>query len=64
MGANIFLTVKGDSPCIDIIKYLKQRMKKNHVTTKKGICLRPLEYLNLKSYLSNIKKAVSELGNT
>lgn len=61
IGANIFLTIKGDSPCVNIRKYWKPENEENLVPTKKGICLRPLEYLNLKLHLSSIEKAVPEL---
>lgn len=64
IGANIFVTVKEDSPCVAIRKYWKPENEENLVPTNKGIYLRPLEYLNLKSHLSNIEKAVSELENT
>lgn len=61
IGANIFVTVKEDSFCVGIGRYWKPENGENLVPTKKGICLRPLEYLNLKLHLSSIEKAVPEL---
>ena len=52
IGGNIFLTVRSDNPCVNIRKYWKPENEENLVPTKKGICLRPAEYVNLKSHVS------------
>lgn len=64
VGSNIFISVKSDSPCVNIRKYWKPENEENLVPTKKGICLRPLEYGKLKSHLSSIEKAFPELETT
>ena len=61
IGGNIFLTVRSDNPCVDIRKYWKPENEVNLVPTKKGICLRPTEYVNLKSHVSNLEKEVPQL---
>ena len=50
---NIFLIVRSDNPCVDIRKYRTPENELNLVPTKKGICLRLAEYVNLKSHVSN-----------
>lgn len=64
VGANIFISVKSDGPCVNIRIYWKPENEENLVPTKKGICLRPLEYGKLKSHLSSIEKAFPELETT
>ena len=61
IGGNIILTVRSDNPCVDIRKYWKPENEVNLVPTKKGICLRPTEYVNLKSHVSNLEKEVPQL---
>ena len=57
---NIFLTVRSDNPCVDIWKYWKPESEVNLVP-KKGICLRPTEYVHLKSHVRNLEKKFSQL---
>ena len=58
---NIFLTVRSESPCVDIRKYWTPENEVNLVPTKKGLCLRPAEYVNLKSHVSNLEKKFPNL---
>ena len=53
---NIFLIVRSDNPCVDIRKYRTPENELNLVPTKKGICLRPAEYVKLKSHVITWKK--------
>ena len=61
IGGNIFLTVRSDNPCVDLRKYWKPENEENLVPTKKGICLRPAEYITLKSHVSTLEKEVPQL---
>ena len=61
IGGNIFLTVRSDNPCVDIRKYWKPENEENLVPTKKGICLRPAKYVNLKAHVSNLEKEAPQL---
>ena len=61
MGSNIFCTVKKDSPCVDIRQYWRPPNQKELVPTKKGLCLRPVEYRTLKSRVSELHKVIPEL---
>ncbi|XP_061170274.1 uncharacterized protein LOC133179562 [Saccostrea echinata] len=44
LGFNVYVTVKKDNPCIDVRQYWKPSCESGLVPTKKGLCLRPLEY--------------------
>ena len=63
LGANVFLKVTKDNPCVDIRQYWKPPNQDNPVHTKKGLCLRPAEYKLLKDCLPDIRKNLPELEN-
>lgn len=58
LGGNVFCTAKGT--CIDIRQYWKP--EDSVVPTKKGLCLRPLEYQRLKDLLPDIATSLPELN--
>ena len=60
MGSNIFCTVKKDSPCVDIRLYWRPPNQKELEPTKKGQCLRPVEYITLKSVVSDLHNVIPE----
>jgi hypothetical protein len=62
LGANIFLKVTKDSPCVDIRRYWKPYNRDDSVPTKKGFCLRSAEYKALRYYMSYIEKKSSRIG--
>ena len=60
MGSNIFCTVKKDSLCVDIRLYWRPPNQKELEPTKKGQCLRPVEYITLKSVVSDLHNVIPE----
>ena len=46
LGGNIYCTITEGSTCMDIRQYWKPQ--EEVVPTKKGLCLRPLEYIAVK----------------
>ena len=63
VGANVFLSVKKDNPCVDLRQYWKPPNTDDKGPTKKGLCMRPWEYEVLKSLLSEIESLIPELEN-
>lgn len=61
MGSNIFCSVQKDNPCVNIRQYWKPPNTDILVPTKKGLCLRPVEYKTLKNCVAEIEKVVPEL---
>jgi hypothetical protein len=63
VGANVFLKVTKDNPCVDIRQHWKLPNQDDSVPTKKGLCLRPAEYKLFREYLPDIEKNLPELNN-
>jgi hypothetical protein len=63
VGANVFLSVRKDNPCVDLRQYWKPPNADDKGPTKKGLCMRPSEYATLKSILSDIETLIPELEN-
>jgi hypothetical protein len=61
LGYNVFVSVQKDNPCVDIRRYWKPPNHDESVPTKKGLCLRPEEYKNLKSRWQDIENSLPEL---
>ena len=59
LGENVYCTITKGSACMDIRQYWKQQ--EDVVPTKKGLCLRPLEYIAFKELLAEIGRALPEL---
>ena len=59
MGGNVYCTVTEGSHCVDIRQYWKPQ--DDVVPTKKGLCLRPLEYKRLKELVPEINETLPEL---
>ena len=59
LGGNVYCTVNEGSTCVDIRQYWKP--EETLVPTKKGLCLRPLEYQRLKDLLPDIGQTLPEL---
>ena len=59
LGGNVYCTVNEGSTCVDIRQYWKP--EEALVPTKKGLCLRPLEYQRLKDLLPEIGQNLPEL---
>ena len=59
LGGNVYCRVQQDNPCVDIRQHWKP--ENEVIATKKGICLRPLEYKRLKEVLPEIDQALPEL---
>ena len=60
IGGNVYCTVAENSVGVDIRQYWKP--KEEVIPIKKGICLRPLEYVRLKELLPEIGNALPELN--
>ncbi|KAK3085934.1 hypothetical protein FSP39_010969 [Pinctada imbricata] len=56
LGANVFITVQKDNPCVDIRLYWRPPDKTESVPTRRGLCMRPSEYTTFKQHLEEIKK--------
>ena len=63
LGANVFMKVRKNNPCVDIRQFWKPPQHSEAVPTKKGICLRPSEYAALKTFIPEIEKLLPELEN-
>lgn len=63
MGSNIFCTIKKDNPCVDIRQYWQPIGQEPLAPTKKGLCLRPIEYRKLKSHVAEIGKAIPDFDS-
>ena len=59
LGGNVYCTVTEGSSCMDIRQFWKP--KDEVVPTKKGLCLRPLEYSALKEVIPEIGTTLPEL---
>ena len=59
LGGNVYCTVTEDSSCMDIRQFWKP--KDELVPTKKGLCLRPIEYSALKELVPQIGTTLPEL---
>ena len=57
LGGNVYCTVNG--VCVDIRQYWKP--EEEVVPTKKGLCLRPLEYQRLKELILEVGQTLPEL---
>ena len=60
LGGNVYCTVNEGSACMDIRQYWKPQ--EEVVPTKKGLCLRPIEYNTLKELLPDIGNVLPELN--
>ena len=56
---NVYCTITEGSACMDIRQYWKPR--EEVVPMKKGLCLRPLEYIAVKELVSEIGRALPEV---
>ena len=59
LAGNVYCTITEGSACMDIRQYSK--LQEEVVPTKKGLCLRPLEYIAVKKPLTEIGRALPEL---
>ena len=59
LGENVYCTVTEGSSCMNIRQFWKP--KDELVPTKKGLCLRPIEYSTLKEFVPKIGTTLSEL---
>ena len=55
IGGNVYCIVTENSVCVNIRQYCKS--EEEIISTKKGICLRPFEYVRLKGLLPEIGNA-------
>ena len=60
IGGNVYCTVAENGVCVDIRQYWKP--EEEVIPTKKGICLRPSEYVRMKELLPETGNALSELN--
>lgn len=61
LGGNVYCTVKEGNPCVDIRQFWKP--SEDVVPTRKGLCLRQLDYRRLKKILSDIGEVIPELSS-
>jgi hypothetical protein len=54
LGGNVYMLIKAGCVCVDIRQNWKP--KDDVVPTKKGLCLRPAEYVKLKELIPDIGK--------
>ena len=59
LGGNVYCTIAKGSVCVDIRQYWKP--EENVVPTRKGLCLRPLEYQRLIDLIPEIGQTLPEL---
>lgn len=59
LGDNVYCTISENAVCVDIRQYWKP--EEALVPTKKGLCLRPTEYIRLKELLPQIDESLPEL---
>ena len=59
LGGNVYCTITEGSTCMDIRQYWKPQ--EEVIPTKKGLYLRPLEYIAVKELLTEIGRALPEL---
>lgn len=61
MGSNIFSTIQQGNPCVNIRQHWRPQDKEILVPTKRGLCLRPVEYRALNLRIAEIEKVIPEL---
>jgi hypothetical protein len=61
LGGHVYCKVTENNVCVDIRQYWGPPDQDGIVPTKKGICLRPAEYVKLKESMSSIGEVVPEL---
>lgn len=61
LGYNVYISVQEGNPCVDIRQFWKPPNHSETVPTKKGLCLRPVEYGTLKSNWEEILRNLPEL---
>lgn len=44
LGYNVYIHAKENNPCVDIRQYWKPDKESDIVPTRKGLCLRPVEF--------------------
>ena len=59
LGGNVYCTITEGSACMDIRQYWKPQ--EEVIPTKKGLYVRPLEYIAVKELLTEIGRALPEL---
>ena len=59
LGGNVYCTITEGITCMDIRQYWKPQ--EEVIPTKKGLCLRPLEYIAVKELLTEIGRVLPEL---
>ena len=59
LGGNVYCKVRESNPCVDIRKYWKP--EEEIVPTRKGLCMRPREYLRLKEIVADVGAVIPEL---
>ena len=59
LGGNVYCTITEGSACMDIRQYWKPQ--EEVIPTKKGLYLRPLEYIAVQELLTEIGRALPEL---
>lgn len=61
LGHNVYVSLQENNPCVDIRHYWRPPNQNEIVPTKKGLCLRPTEYGNLKKFWKDIEQSLPEL---
>lgn len=61
LGFNVFVSLRKDNPCVDIRQYWKPPNHNDVVPTRRGLCLRPVEYNHLKTSWEDILKNLPEM---
>lgn len=61
IGSNVFCTIQQGYPCVNIRQYWRPPGNETLVPTKRGLCLRPVEYRALKSHIAEIEKVIPKL---
>ena len=59
LGGNVYCQVRQANPCVDIRQHWKP--EDGVIPTKKGLCLKPLEYKRLKDMVPEIAETLPEL---
>jgi hypothetical protein len=62
-AANIFLNAAKGSPCVNIRQFWKPPNQEDSVPTKKGLCLRPLEYKLFRERVPDMEESLQGLEN-
>lgn len=61
IGSNVFCTIQQGNPCVNIRQYWRPPGNETLVPTKRGLCLRPVEYRALKFHIAEIEKVIPKL---